>query len=142
MPTCRSCHQRITWLKTPGGKAIPVDEDPTDDGNIVIDVERCQLVARVYKDAEAAREWAKANGLAMKSMFLDGTFVEVDGRPLLAGAAPQGPEPTSAAGQIAPGVYYEETETGAVAIHDSRRRWEPLSTPAKEPAQLKLGAGS
>lgn len=56
MPTCRSCHQRITWLKTPGGKAIPVDEDPTDDGNIVIDVERCQLVARVYKDAEAARD--------------------------------------------------------------------------------------
>ena len=88
---------------------------------------------------EAAREWAKANGIAMKSMFLDGTFVEVDGRPLLAGAAPQGPEPTSAAGQIAPGVYYEETETGAVAIHDSRRRWEPLSTPAKEPAQLRLG---
>ena len=55
MPACRSCGARITWLKTPGGKSIPVDEDPTEDGNIVIDVERCQLVARVFKDAEHAK---------------------------------------------------------------------------------------
>jgi hypothetical protein len=55
MPSCRSCGKRITWLKTAGGKAIPVDEDPTENGNIVIDVERCQLVARVFKDAEAAK---------------------------------------------------------------------------------------
>lgn len=58
MPACRSCHARITWLRTPGGKAIPVDEDPVEDGNIVIDVERCQLVARVFKDAEMARSFA------------------------------------------------------------------------------------
>lgn len=58
MSTCRSCHQRITWLRTPGGKAIPVDEDPSDEGNILIDVERCQLVAKVFKNADAAREFA------------------------------------------------------------------------------------
>ncbi len=58
MPTCRSCHQRITWLKTPSGKAMPVDEDPTEDGNIVIDVDHGQLVARVFQTAEMAREAA------------------------------------------------------------------------------------
>jgi hypothetical protein len=58
MSTCRSCGQRITWLKTPGGKAMPVDEDPVEDGNILIDVEHCQLVARVYGSAEMARKAA------------------------------------------------------------------------------------
>ena len=58
MPTCRSCGRRITWLRTPGGKSIPVDEDPTDDGNIVIDVEHSQLVAQVYRNAEMARTFA------------------------------------------------------------------------------------
>jgi hypothetical protein len=69
MPTCRSCGARITWLKTPGGKAIPVDEDPTDDGNILIDVEHCRLVARVYGNAEAARE-AGAEELRYRSHFV------------------------------------------------------------------------
>jgi hypothetical protein len=51
--------QRITWLRTPGGKSIPVDEDPIESGNILIDVERCQLVARVFRDAAAAAKAAR-----------------------------------------------------------------------------------
>lgn len=58
MATCRSCGARITWLKTPGGKAMPVDEDPTDDGNVVIDVQHCQLVASVFRNAEMAKTFA------------------------------------------------------------------------------------
>jgi hypothetical protein len=34
--TCRSCQARITWLETVGGAKIPVDEDPTPDGNIIV----------------------------------------------------------------------------------------------------------
>jgi hypothetical protein len=34
--TCRSCQARITWLETAGGKKLPVDEDPTPEGNIVV----------------------------------------------------------------------------------------------------------
>lgn len=58
MSTCRSCQARITWLKTPGGKSIPVDEDPSENGNIVIDVVDSQLVASVFKNAEMARAFS------------------------------------------------------------------------------------
>lgn len=58
MATCRSCGARITWFKTAGGKSIPVDEDPADDGNIVVDVVNSQFVASVFKTAEVAAEFA------------------------------------------------------------------------------------
>lgn len=34
MSTCKSCGARIIWAPTPAGKHIPVDADPTPDGNI------------------------------------------------------------------------------------------------------------
>lgn len=32
--TCRSCGAPIIWARTTGGKLIPVDPDPTDNGNV------------------------------------------------------------------------------------------------------------
>lgn len=37
MPTCRGCGAKIEWVETPAGKRMPVDAEPTADGNIVID---------------------------------------------------------------------------------------------------------
>lgn len=34
---CRSCGKRITWVKTASGKAMPIDEEPVENGNLVID---------------------------------------------------------------------------------------------------------
>ncbi len=36
MSACRSCGARIVWAKTSTGKAIPVDADPVEHGNIVL----------------------------------------------------------------------------------------------------------
>ncbi len=52
MSTCRSCGQRITWLETAGGKAMPVDDDPCEEGNIVV----VGGMAKVLKNAQAAAE--------------------------------------------------------------------------------------
>ena len=52
MGTCRSCNRRITWLKTPGGKAMPVDEDPVPEGNVVV----IGQMAKVCKNAAAAEK--------------------------------------------------------------------------------------
>ena len=34
---CRSCGRNIYWLKTSKGKLMPVDTQPSKDGNIVIE---------------------------------------------------------------------------------------------------------
>ena len=33
---CRSCGAAIFWARTPNGKAIPLDAEPTEDGNVVV----------------------------------------------------------------------------------------------------------
>lgn len=33
---CKSCQQVIRWKKTQAGKAIPLDPDPSEKGNIAI----------------------------------------------------------------------------------------------------------
>jgi hypothetical protein len=35
---CRSCGAAIIWVKTETGKAIPLDAEPTEGGNIIISV--------------------------------------------------------------------------------------------------------
>lgn len=52
MSTCRSCGARITWLTAMSGKAICVDEDPVETGNIV--VLGPSTTCMVYRNAEAA----------------------------------------------------------------------------------------
>lgn len=34
--TCKSCGAAVRWMMTPKGKAIPLDPQPRDDGNLVI----------------------------------------------------------------------------------------------------------
>lgn len=72
MSTCRSCGARITWLRTMAGKAVPVDEDPVPDGNIVVlgDSDTCQMLKKGeettkpryishFATCPQAREWRK-----------------------------------------------------------------------------------
>lgn len=35
--TCRSCARDIVWGMTPAGKRMPLDPDPSPDGNLWID---------------------------------------------------------------------------------------------------------
>jgi hypothetical protein len=34
---CRSCNQEIRWAQTTKGKAIPLDVEPREDGNLVLE---------------------------------------------------------------------------------------------------------
>ena len=36
MPQCRTCQAEMIWVKTPKGKNIPLDEEPTGDGDFDI----------------------------------------------------------------------------------------------------------
>lgn len=36
MSNCRSCSAEIRWARTSNGKAMPVDIDPHEDGNLVL----------------------------------------------------------------------------------------------------------
>ena len=58
MAICKSCGARITWLETAGGKRIPIDEDPVENGNIVTDVVEGRLVASVFRTPELAAGFA------------------------------------------------------------------------------------
>jgi hypothetical protein len=37
MAACRSCKAPIFWALTPNGRRIPLDAEPVDGGNIVLD---------------------------------------------------------------------------------------------------------
>lgn len=55
MPTCRSCEALIIWATSPTtGKSIPLDAEPTPNGNLVL----VGGEARVYteEDARLARD--------------------------------------------------------------------------------------
>jgi hypothetical protein len=53
MTTCRSCPARIRWVTTLAGKPMPLDWDPTPDGN-VIPVRRHKHPAGVQHRSTAA----------------------------------------------------------------------------------------
>lgn len=36
MSTCRSCGAEVLWAKTRAGKAMPVDPEPTAEGNVLV----------------------------------------------------------------------------------------------------------
>lgn len=35
-PRCRACNAEIEWVLTEGGKRMPLDVEPRDDGNLLI----------------------------------------------------------------------------------------------------------
>lgn len=51
---CRSCGAHILWVKTEAGRAIPLDPDPTEAGNVIISVETDREVAHVETAVEKA----------------------------------------------------------------------------------------
>lgn len=36
MSNCNGCRAPVVWAVTPAGKSMPVDPDPTDNGNLVL----------------------------------------------------------------------------------------------------------
>jgi hypothetical protein len=34
--SCRSCQAPVRWVRTEGGRAMPLDPEPVDAGNVVI----------------------------------------------------------------------------------------------------------
>jgi hypothetical protein len=45
--SCRSCDARIIWARTTGDRAMPVDADPVDGGNIELSWQGHRVVATV-----------------------------------------------------------------------------------------------
>ncbi len=62
-PRCRSCEAAIAWCLTPAGKNMPVDAEPADDGNLVIEADRVgDPVVIAYDPAKhAGRERFKSH---------------------------------------------------------------------------------
>lgn len=66
MSRCRSCDAEIIWAVTePGGKAIPVDADPSEDGNV-------ELLTRSSPTGYTVPPAAIVHG--QRPMLTDGTF--------------------------------------------------------------------
>ena len=36
MGSCRRCPEPVLWVRTPAGKAMPVDPEPSADGNVAV----------------------------------------------------------------------------------------------------------
>jgi hypothetical protein len=55
MPTCKSCGVEIIWRRSiNSGKAMPIDADPADNGNVrLVGSAECEVVPR--GDLEQAR---------------------------------------------------------------------------------------
>lgn len=45
--SCRSCNARIIWARTTGDRAMPVDAEPVDGGNIELTMQGHRVVATV-----------------------------------------------------------------------------------------------
>lgn len=56
MSVCRACGAEIRWAKTPRGKSIPLDYEPTTNGNVTL----ADGVATVHgknDDLTGAQRW-------------------------------------------------------------------------------------
>lgn len=49
---CRSCGASIIFVETLAGKAIPLDADPAEDGNVIIEGGKARVLSGLY-DAQA-----------------------------------------------------------------------------------------
>lgn len=59
MTACRSCGAPIRWARTANGKAMPLDPDPSPNGNLALDGET------VIVCGKTAAEQRRANGEAL-----------------------------------------------------------------------------
>ena len=54
MSACRSCGAPIVWAKTPKGKMMPVDKEPSERGTVrLVPNDRKELSAYTYGSIEA-----------------------------------------------------------------------------------------
>jgi hypothetical protein len=60
-PKCRSCGAQIIWTETITGKSMPVDEQPTKDGNIILGM-RWQKVPLAHVQTRQSLERLRAKG--------------------------------------------------------------------------------
>lgn len=44
MSTCRACSSPIRWARTVNGRAIPLDQEPTADGNVILDGDTAHVI--------------------------------------------------------------------------------------------------
>ena len=79
--TCRSCHAPIAWAVTANGKSMPVDAEPAEDGNVVLE-DGVVLRATVLGPLEvpAAHEAGQALHRAHHSTCPDAASWRRDGR--------------------------------------------------------------
>lgn len=54
MAACRSCGAPVVWKRTPKGKPIPLDPNPVDNGNIVVDGNTAEVVGPLEAIARGA----------------------------------------------------------------------------------------
>lgn len=43
---CKSCGASILWVKTLGGRAMPLDAEPVPDGNVVVHNKTCVVLTK------------------------------------------------------------------------------------------------
>ena len=52
MSRCRSCGAEIRWARTAAkGKAIPLDPEPTEEGNVVLDGDTATVLGPLERSA-------------------------------------------------------------------------------------------
>lgn len=56
VPLCRACQAKIIWARTPNGKAMPVDGQPVEDGNVKLERVHGKLTAFVLGPLELELE--------------------------------------------------------------------------------------
>lgn len=55
---CGSCHAEIVWAKTTTGASMPLDADPTPEGNVAAHRnDQGELIARVLKAGDEVAPW-------------------------------------------------------------------------------------
>lgn len=75
MAACSSCRAAIVWARTSSGRRIPIDNQPTLEGNIVLSVEQIApaakaVTAAVLSGADLEAERAKPGARLFRSHFV------------------------------------------------------------------------
>lgn len=59
--TCDSCGDQIIWCRTVNNKRMPVDVEPTPDGNLLLSAERVPLATPVSRNGNDGKRLHKAH---------------------------------------------------------------------------------
>jgi hypothetical protein len=73
---CRSCNASIIWTITTNGKRMPIDAEPVEDGNVMVD----EFSNANYLSAEQRQIYIAKGGKLFKSHFATCQFAETHRR--------------------------------------------------------------